>query len=253
VAVARQFVDPRIRVVEGDVNRNLPTCLNSIIAQCKSRVFARMDGDDIAYPLRLEKQLEAMERNPGVDLLGGSILIFNDAYEASGFRKAAQTHAEICGPPWRVSNLPHVTWMGRSEWFKLHPYSLWASHAQDRDLLTRVRREANFAAIPDVLVGVRESKPVWRKLLASRRQMLKTAFREGVRQRDPALLLVTTTAEMMKCGLDAAATLTGLNYRLLKHRVPPVPSGLAAEWQGVLEATRARVLAETGPQRLQTA
>ncbi len=246
VAVAREFTDPRITVTKGGANRGLPACLNTVISGCDTRYFARMDGDDIAYPRRFELQLAALGQDRRVDLLGGSILIFGAEGAACGFRQAALTHAGICGRSWRISNLPHVTWMGRTNWFKAHPYSEWATHAQDRDLLTRLRRHATFAAIPDVLVGVREAAPVWTKLLPARKQMLKTIFLEGLRQRDPSLLFLTSAAEIAKCGLDFIATSAGLHRRLLKHRIPEVSPRLVAQWNEVLKATRSRVQQEIG-------
>src|ERR1017187_86426 len=93
--VARRFSDPRIRVVQGGCNRGLPACLNRIISQCDTELFARMDGDDIAYPHRFEKQLEALNKNPEVDLLGGSTLVFNRIGVAHGFRRSLETHQAI--------------------------------------------------------------------------------------------------------------------------------------------------------------
>jgi glycosyltransferase involved in cell wall biosynthesis len=246
LAAARKFKDPRIQLVEGGPNRGLPACLNRIIADCESEFFARMDGDDVAYSHRLEIQMDALRRNPAVDLLGGSVLICDQQGVATGLRRAAKTHKEICGKPWRIANLVHVTWIGRTAWFKQHPYNEWATHSQDRDLLIRVRREATFAALSEVLVGVREAKPLWQKLLPARKQLLKTAVTEGLRQRDPALLFVTTAAEVMKTVLDAVATWTGLNHHLLKHRIPPASADDVASWHEVLQKTRATVLELTG-------
>lgn len=242
----RRFDDPRIQVVEGGRNRHLASCLNTIVAGCKTEFFARMDGDDIAYPKRLEVQLGTIKRDATLDLLGGSSVIFDDGGLAHGVRQSAQTHVEICGHPWSVSNLAHVTWVGRTSWFQRYPYDAQALYAQDRDLLTRTRCTSRFGAVSDVVMGIRESRPQWRKLLPSRKQMLKTFVREGVRQGDLSLLFVTAPLEVAKLGLDFVATSTGLNYRLLKYRVPPVSPPLVAEWNEVLEQTRARVAKETG-------
>jgi glycosyltransferase involved in cell wall biosynthesis len=246
VSVARRFTDPRIRVIEGGRNRRLAACLNAISSDSRSEYFARIDGDDIAYPERFEKQLKAFAQDPALDLLGGSSIIFDGHGVAHGLRRAFRTHAQICGRPWSVSNLAHVTWFGRTAWFKQNPYDERCVCAQDRDLLTRARRHSRFAALPDVVMGIRESVPQWRKLWPSRKQMLRTALREGIRQLDPSLLFITSGAELLKLGIDFVATSTGLNHRLLKYRVPPVPAELVAEWNDVFEETRARVAQEIG-------
>lgn len=238
--VARRFSDPRIRIIDGQENRGLPSCLNRIIESCGSKYFARMDGDDIAYPRRLEEQVSALEQNPEIDILGSSILILDEAGEANGLRRARETHKAICGPPWSIAIMPHVTWMGRTEWFKSHPYDEIATHAQDRDLLIRSRRHAKYGALQSVLMGVREVI-VWRKQKIARMQLLRTAFVQGLRQHDPSLFFLTTAAEFLKCGIDFIATFTGLNHRLLRYRVPPVDAASVAEWQSVLSETRATV------------
>ena len=50
-----------------------------------------MDGDDIAYPERLRKQLEYLESHPDVDFLGRDIM-FRGNGEAYGERCAVISH-----------------------------------------------------------------------------------------------------------------------------------------------------------------
>ena len=104
VAVARQFSDPRIRVIEGGDNCGLPACLNKIIELCESEYFARMDGDDIAYPYRIQRQLEFLQKYADVDLVAGSIVVFRSDGVALGVRqptsKSVQTHGQAF--PWPI-------------------------------------------------------------------------------------------------------------------------------------------------------
>ncbi len=37
-----------------------------------------MDGDDIAYPERIEKQVSFLDQHPEVDLLATSVSVFKD-------------------------------------------------------------------------------------------------------------------------------------------------------------------------------
>ncbi len=50
--IVRGFQDPRIRIVADGEHRLLPCRLNQAIAMARGQFFARMDGDDIAYPAR---------------------------------------------------------------------------------------------------------------------------------------------------------------------------------------------------------
>jgi glycosyltransferase involved in cell wall biosynthesis len=62
--------DLRIKVVRAPRNMGLPLALNLGLRFCLAPFIARMDGDDIALPTRLEKQLRFLEDNEGFDLVG---------------------------------------------------------------------------------------------------------------------------------------------------------------------------------------
>src|ERR1700720_4672159 len=62
--------DKRLRVVTHD-NKRRAESLNIGIGLASGRYIARMDADDVALPPRLEKQIEFMEQNPEVGVLGG--------------------------------------------------------------------------------------------------------------------------------------------------------------------------------------
>jgi glycosyltransferase involved in cell wall biosynthesis len=57
VEIARSFDDSRIKVLVDGVRRGLPARLNEAIFQSNGQYLARMDGDDVAYPERLERQI----------------------------------------------------------------------------------------------------------------------------------------------------------------------------------------------------
>ncbi len=65
-----QQKDKRIKVIKNDRNMGLTRSLNKAIKQSSGNYIARMDADDIAIKERLEKQVNFMERNPDVVLLG---------------------------------------------------------------------------------------------------------------------------------------------------------------------------------------
>jgi glycosyltransferase involved in cell wall biosynthesis len=62
--------DPRITVVRRPRNQGLSAALNFGLMYCHAPFIARMDGDDIALPTRLEKQLRFLEVNPDIALVG---------------------------------------------------------------------------------------------------------------------------------------------------------------------------------------
>jgi glycosyltransferase involved in cell wall biosynthesis len=62
--------DSRIKIVRAPRNLGLPLALNFGLRFCHAPFIARMDGDDIALPTRLEKQLRFLEENQEIDLVG---------------------------------------------------------------------------------------------------------------------------------------------------------------------------------------
>ena len=91
------FADPRIIVTKGDGKKGLPARLNECISKAKGRFFARMDGDDIAYPGRLQCQIEFLQSHPEIDLVGGWVVVFRNDGTALGARRSPLAHEQICG------------------------------------------------------------------------------------------------------------------------------------------------------------
>jgi glycosyltransferase involved in cell wall biosynthesis len=233
-AVAKSFRDPRIRVIEGTENLGLAARLNQAVSLSRGDYFARMDGDDISYPERLQVQVDWLKQHPEIDLLGAGILIVDGDAMPIGVREGGANHAEIRGTPWRGFYLPHVTWIGKTSWFSANPYDPAAYYCQDRELLMRTHRDYTFASLPDILVAVREAALSARKLLRARRINFRTAIKQGMRQRDISLLS-SAPAEVVKAAIDCTAIKTGLRYELLRHRIPPLTIEAVERWNNVRE------------------
>ena len=71
--------DRRIVVLKNESNRGLAYSLNRCIEVAKGIYLVRMDGDDIAHPDRIGKQIAFLEAHPEFDLCGSSIALFDSA------------------------------------------------------------------------------------------------------------------------------------------------------------------------------
>ncbi len=58
--------------------KGLPYVLNKSIQSSDTKYYARMDSDDIAYLTRIEKQIEYLEKNSKIDILGAWSKEFDD-------------------------------------------------------------------------------------------------------------------------------------------------------------------------------
>lgn len=169
------IVDARIRVVRNTKNLGLAATLNVGIDLAHGEYFARMDQDDIAYPERLARQLEMLECNPVIDLVGVRCLAIDENDEPVGALPYALDHQELCAAPWRGFYLPHPTWMGRIEWFRRHRYASPAPYlCEDQELLLRTWSVSSFATHPEVLFAYRiRSRLGWRKSYKTRTSVLQ--------------------------------------------------------------------------------
>ncbi|HTU01342.1 MAG TPA: glycosyltransferase family A protein, partial [Candidatus Sulfotelmatobacter sp.] len=61
--------DPRLHLLT-QANAGLTRSLNRCLSLACGRYIARMDGNDVSLPHRLEAQADFLDRHPGVGLLG---------------------------------------------------------------------------------------------------------------------------------------------------------------------------------------
>lgn len=72
--IINQFNDKRIINVKNDENLGLIKSLNKGLSLAKGKYIARMDGDDYCFPKRLEIEVNFMEKNSDIVIVGGSHL-----------------------------------------------------------------------------------------------------------------------------------------------------------------------------------
>lgn len=232
IRFAKRFGDKRIRVFSDGQNLGLPERLNQTITMGQGKYFARMDGDDIAYPERLKTQVNYLEKHPEIDLVGSRIIIFNRQGRSLGSYPFRQTHAEICRRPWSTFHLPHPTWMGKMDWFRSNRYRTDLKKAQDQELLLRTYEKSQFACLPDILLGYRKRSLSLKTILTGRflfsRELLRKAFHEKQH-----FLAFGAVEHAMKAVIDTVAISTGLNYRILRHRAIPVGQVTESRWSEV--------------------
>jgi glycosyltransferase involved in cell wall biosynthesis len=173
--------DGRIRVIRDGKNLGLAARLNQGIDLAKGKYFARMDQDDVAYPARLERQVEFLERNPDIDLVGTKAIAFRSEGIPVGLLPFRATHSEICAHPWNGFYLPHPTWMGRIEWFRHHRYAMpELVRAEDQDLLLRTYDCSRFACIDEVLLGYKKELMPLGKLWTARVNVARSQLRRHI-------------------------------------------------------------------------
>jgi glycosyltransferase involved in cell wall biosynthesis len=86
------IADTRLRVLRNEERNGLAASLNLGLDEARARYVARLDADDIAFPHRLERQLEHMESHRSTAIVGSAVM----ELDASG--RPGRLHPMPSGP-----------------------------------------------------------------------------------------------------------------------------------------------------------
>jgi glycosyltransferase involved in cell wall biosynthesis len=234
----KAFTDPRIQTYSDGRSLGLAARLNEAIQLAGTSYIARMDGDDISYPERLERQVDLLESTSEIDLVGAQMLVFGVGGRPLGYRPVPSEHDQICAHPRSGFPLAHPTWCGRREWFDAYGYNTSAVRCQDQDMLLRSWRHSRFANLPEILLGYREERVDLRKILSSRFHYAGSIAREagGWAKLESSLGVLE---QALKGSIDVAAVTLGAENVLLGHRHRPLSDDERSRWQAVWRETDA--------------
>lgn len=146
--------DERVRI-EGTQIQLLNFSLSYGLHLARAPYVARMDADDVAAPDRLERQLDYMEHNPEVAVLGSSYQLIDSTGEIHGQVISPSSDAEIRRELYYRNPICHPSVMFRREVILKHGGYLGGQNAEDYDLWLRLamHREWQFASLPDKLLS----------------------------------------------------------------------------------------------------
>ena len=151
-----QKKDERVKIIQNNKNLGISLNMNNGSRQCNGKYIAILDGDDWAYPYRIEEQVKLMEENPKVVLCSGYMDICDETLnvkttrkyplEDKNIRKAIIRYNPICHPAsmWRTSELKKTTL-----------YSDNFTIARDYDLLVRISKFGEYRNIGKPLIKYR--------------------------------------------------------------------------------------------------
>jgi glycosyltransferase involved in cell wall biosynthesis len=183
------FDDERVRVLNQE-NRGLVASLNRGIEASRGKYVARMDADDVALPARFERQVEFMEKNPAVGVVGSAIRrVYPDG--SSRIRRRPLDSEGIRRNIVRICPFTHSTVMIRKEVFGkagLYDAAKDGSRGllvEDYDLWVRILAAGyELANLPDVLTeyyeepgSILRSRPLRKRIaqqVFSRVEAIKT-------------------------------------------------------------------------------
>lgn len=151
--VIKAISDPRIRLIEKPKNTGYTHSLNYGITIARGKYIARMDGDDIALPNRLELQYLFMERNLEVVACGTAYRILGSDREVC----MPLGHESIRSLLLEHTCFGHPTVMLRKATLERYQlcYDEGKEPAEDYDLWVKLSRIGKLANLDEVLLEYR--------------------------------------------------------------------------------------------------
>ncbi|MCE1163858.1 MAG: glycosyltransferase [Bacteroidetes bacterium] len=144
------FNDKRIRLIVNDKNTGLGNTLNKGLRESKFELIARMDGDDISLPERLEKQFKFMNEYGHIHVLSchyamfsGSKVLFDirTCTEHEDIKRRLSLHSEVIHPGVMYRKSVILDHGGYSGGF-IEDYELWL----------RIKDKIRFHNLPETLL-----------------------------------------------------------------------------------------------------
>jgi len=150
--------DTRVRVLETKV-RHLPFSLSLGLHHARGRFIARMDGDDISKPFRLERQVLFMNANPSVAVLGTAYEIIDELGVVKSHVQLPTSDYEIRRELLKRNPFCHPSVMFRREIVLNVGGYMGGLHAEDYDLWLRLASEPDlkFANLSDECLSYRNA------------------------------------------------------------------------------------------------
>jgi Glycosyltransferases involved in cell wall biogenesis len=149
------YSDSRIVRYRGEQNVGLANVLNVGMELAQGEFIARMDGDDISLPGRLERQVSFLDAHPEVDLCSCGMQLFgakNQTWVREGDTENVKITALFYSPilhassVWRRDSFNKASLRFRQEMVPAEDYDMWT-----RALLAGLK----LVNIPDVLYRYR--------------------------------------------------------------------------------------------------
>ena len=127
----------KIKIFRNNYNKKISYSLNYGIDKAKGQYIARIDGDDIAMPNRIEKQYEYLISNPNISLVGCSLIGIDD--DGNEFNKTLYPSSayKLARLSYFSSPISHI-WLCKKELYdKIGGYRF--DGVEDYDFLLRMK------------------------------------------------------------------------------------------------------------------
>lgn len=148
--------DHRITIINNSCSMGMGYVFNQGIHVSQGEYVARMDADDIAHPDRLAKQVDFLDANRDVVVVGSQLTLINEMGNLIGTRSYPLCDHDLRRVMARFSPFAHpATMFRRTLVAGLGGYDPRWAPAEDLDLWIRMSKHGKLANLPDALLSYR--------------------------------------------------------------------------------------------------
>jgi glycosyltransferase involved in cell wall biosynthesis len=172
VEIIKTYTDSRIKLIEKPSNTGYTNSLNLGLQLAKGKYIARMDGDDISFPQRFERQMIFLEMNSDIVLCGS----WYSKIGSGDVIKVPKNHDNIKIALLKGNCMAHPSVMMRKQILDKLPvaYNVSKEPAEDYDLWVRLVGIGKLHNLQEVLLNYRvHDKQVSQK---RRQQQIESAL-----------------------------------------------------------------------------
>src|SRR4051812_16814872 len=190
--VIQSFKDNRIIYLKNKTSKGLISALNKGVKFANGKYIARMDGDDVSLPDRLQKQVNWLEKFPATDVVACQVRFIDEYDNVTGHWKEdleTVTYREIQRKMAWGNCIAHSSVMIRSGIVKEYLFSEKQKNTEDYDLWLRLLADGiRIEKIPEELLlyrihpiyGIRSTKSnPFLKAFNCKRRFLTRRLLEG--------------------------------------------------------------------------
>lgn len=149
--------DPRIHVYHNKVKSGIGHSLNKALKHTKGAFIARMDGDDVSLPQRLERQMKFLQRNPSIVACGGQVQMIDVNGRIFAFKKFPTDSQFLYKMIMRMVPIQHPAIMVRGDILRAYSYREDVPTAEDVDMLFYLLSKGAISNIRHFIYQYRKS------------------------------------------------------------------------------------------------
>ena len=238
VALLQRLRDARVHVLVDGEHRGLGARLNQIVALAAGKYIARMDADDLMHPGRLQRQITFLENNPAVDVAGCGLISLDVRGRPIGVRRLPSAHQDIIARPLRGIPLAHATVVGRTAWWKKHPYNERSRNCEDWELWFSSLGDSRFANLPEPYYFYREAHAYsFSGYTRDKGELARFLWGQRTRFGAPAAA-AAVLGQWARIAVYALAHLAGLDTSLVRRRGVELREEERAACESAIEKVR---------------